>query len=555
MNIYRFSMYTACALVIGTALPGASCSPAEADPLTICGNGVTEGNEECDNGLAMNSDTVPNSCRTDCRWYYCGDGVTDVGEECDDGNNTSGDGCSDLCVHQLLCGDGLVEGVEQCDDGNTTSGDGCSSGCILEWVCGDGVCETDRQENCPACPEDCCPCGDGICDDAMGETCTLCHDDCCPDCGDGVLDPTEQCDDGNNADNDGCSAGCLDEDGTPTCGNGIWEAGEQCEDGNTTPGDGCDDACQVEYVCGDGLCEDSFGETCQICPPDCCPSCGNGTLEPTEGEECDGSDFGGLTCESACYTGGTPSCTSYCALDMSTCIGTLPICGNDTIECGESCDGSDLGGNTCNTFGLDGGTLACDGTCDYDLSGCGALLWYFWEDFEDPSTHGTWSFGTGEWEIGTIGAGDGPPSAYSGSYAMATNLGGSYANYDTYDVDRAVTPPINLTVATAPALRFFMYLDTELCCDGFAVFITTDAGASWSHLPNPTPAYNTTHGSYQCWQETSAFPSAWTQVDFDLTAYAGQTIELGFSFYSDLSVTYTGPHVDDILVAEPGAMP
>jgi hypothetical protein len=41
----------------------------------------------------------------------------------------------------------------------------------------------------------------------------------------------------------------------------------------------------------------------------------------------------------------------------------------------------------------------------------------------------------------------------------------------------------------------------------------------------------------------------------DLTAYAGQTIQLGFSFYSDISVTYTGPHVDDILVAEPGAMP
>ena len=34
-----------------------------------------------------------------------------------------------------------------------------------------------------------------------------------------------------------------------------------------------------------------------------------------------------------------------------------------------------------------------------------------------------------------------------------------------------------------------------------------------------------------------------------------KTIELGFSFYSDSSVTYTGPHVDDVLVAEPGDMP
>ena len=68
-------------------------------------------------------------------------------------------------------------------------------------------------------------------------------------------------------------------------------------------------------------------------------------------------------------------------------------------------------------------------------------------------------------------------------------------------------------------------------------------------------AFGTTQGGFQCFQETSSFPAAWTQIDFDLTSYAGQTIQLGFSFYSDGSVTYTGPHVDDVLVAEPGAMP
>ena len=46
-------------------------------------------------------------------------------------------------------------------------------------------------------------------------------------------------------------------------------------------------------------------------------------------------------------------------------------CGNDTRECSELCDGTDLGGQTCQTQGFDGGTLACNGTCNgFDTSGC-----------------------------------------------------------------------------------------------------------------------------------------------------------------------------------------
>ncbi len=36
-------------------------------------------------------------------------------------------------------------------------------------------------------------------------------------CGNGALDPGEQCDDGNNSDGDGCSAGCRDEDACSAC--------------------------------------------------------------------------------------------------------------------------------------------------------------------------------------------------------------------------------------------------------------------------------------------------------------------------------------------------
>lgn len=63
-------------------------------------------------------------------------------------------------------------------------------------------------------------------------------------CGDGYLDPGEQCDDGNNANGDGCSAICTVE---PVCGDGILQAGEQCDDGNTFDGDGCSANCSFEF--------------------------------------------------------------------------------------------------------------------------------------------------------------------------------------------------------------------------------------------------------------------------------------------------------------------
>lgn len=50
-----------------------------------------------------------------------------------------------------------------------------------------------------------------------------------------------------------------------------------------------------------------------------------------------------------------------------------PNCGNGSIEVGEVCDGSNLGGQTCVSQGFSGGTLACASDCaSFDTSGCNA---------------------------------------------------------------------------------------------------------------------------------------------------------------------------------------
>jgi hypothetical protein len=54
----------------------------------------------------------------------------------------------------------------------------------------------------------------------------------------------------------------------------------------------------------------------------------------------------------------------------TTTTTTLGSCGDNHVNlAGEQCDGTDLGGNTCATFGRFG-TIGCTAGCDLDLSGC-----------------------------------------------------------------------------------------------------------------------------------------------------------------------------------------
>jgi cysteine-rich repeat protein len=61
----------------------------------------------------------------------CGNGVVEPPELCDDGNLVDGDGCDSNCT-PTGCGNGIVTAGEQCDDGNTVSGDCCSATCMNE---------------------------------------------------------------------------------------------------------------------------------------------------------------------------------------------------------------------------------------------------------------------------------------------------------------------------------------------------------------------------------------------------------------------------------------
>ncbi len=114
-------------------------------------------------------------------------------------------------------------------------------------------------------------------------------------CGDGNLEPTEECDDGNTTDGDGCDETCL----LTGCGNGIATAGEQCDDGNADEQDECISNCEAA-TCGDGFvhafvepCDDGNSIETDDCRSGCIPAmCGDSILR-TGVEECDTGDARG----------------------------------------------------------------------------------------------------------------------------------------------------------------------------------------------------------------------------------------------------------------------
>jgi hypothetical protein len=67
---------------------------------------------------------------------------------------------------------------------------------------------------------------------------------------------------------------------------------------------------------------------------------------------------------------GAPTTTSTTTTGSTSTSTTIQQCGNGIAEGTEACDGGDLRGRTCGSFGFVFGQLACSAQCNYDTSGC-----------------------------------------------------------------------------------------------------------------------------------------------------------------------------------------
>ena len=298
----------------------------------------------------------------------CGNAVVDAGEQCD-GVNLLGLNCASLgytggtlacsacsldvssCTGSTaVCGNGKIEAGEECD-GNSMGGVTCAS---LGFTGGTLSCSACQRVT-SACVGGTASCGNGIVD--SGEEC------------DGLNLAGATCSSlGYTGGTLGCSAGCARDLSNCTgslasCGNGLIEPGEQCDLTNL----GGLTCVSLGFTGGSLTCSAACARNLTGCVSGAA-SCGNGNIEATE--QCDGSNLAGATCLSLGYTGGTLTCSAACLRNVSGCTGKKAVCSNGLIEAGEECDGSNLGGLTCASMGYATGALSCSTSCQRILTGC-----------------------------------------------------------------------------------------------------------------------------------------------------------------------------------------
>ncbi len=140
-----------------------------------------------------------------------------------------------------------------------------------------------------------------------------------PRCGNGIVEPGELCDDGNDDDLDACNGRC----GPASCGDGIVQQGEECDDANDDDGDACLRSC-ARARCGDGKlqrgvdeCDDGNRVDTDDCVACALARCGDGFVR-TGSEQCD--DANGNDDD---------QCSNTCR---------VPVCGDNRRQGTEACD-------------------------------------------------------------------------------------------------------------------------------------------------------------------------------------------------------------------------
>ena len=147
------------------------------------------------------------------------------------------------------------------------------------------------------------------------------------------------------------------------------------------------------------------------------------------------------------------------------------------------------------------------------------------ETFESGKNSWTSSGGT---EIGSPTSG--PGRGYLSSSCAASNLAGSYAD----GADGLLMSPVirlpQYTPGSQLTMTFHEWFEIESGWDQGRVEISTDSGSTWKLL------------------SARSGQSGWRETSVDLSAYAGQSIHMGFHFTSDPANSYAGWYIDDVKI-------
>ena len=316
------------------------------DPIpSYCGDGKLDADEECELPSTYDNEYCSQSTWT-CSGYKFG--TRDSKGFCNSGCNCVEDSFSYECVEDEC--DAECDSDDDCDDGNSRTTDYCKDNCLCAHdeepsFCGDGDVDPDEECELPStydnqfCPQSTETCygfklgtrdSKGFCNSYCQCTPDSFSYECVKDKCDAECDSDDDCDDGNSNTNDYCKNNCLcAHDEEPSfCGDGLVDADEDCELPSTYDNNYCPQSTWTCYGFKFGT-RDSRG----FCNSNCYCIEDSFSYECVEDEcdaECDSDD----DCDDW-----DPDTYDYCADNCVCKHDKVPeICGDGVLNTDEDCE-------------------------------------------------------------------------------------------------------------------------------------------------------------------------------------------------------------------------
>ncbi|NDJ77831.1 MAG: hypothetical protein GYB65_16395 [Chloroflexi bacterium] len=136
-----------------------------------------------------------------------------------------------------------------------------------------------------------------------------------------------------------------------------------------------------------------------------------------------------------------------------------------------------------------------------------------------------------------------PTEAYSGDYLWWSNRAD--------ESDTRLTRAFDLTGVDSATLNFMTWYHIEDLWDYAYVMVSTDDGATWTPLETGRTTTEDPHSNAYGPGYTGQ-SGEWVPESVDLSAYAGQEIQVRFEYITDDAVTQPGMVIDDISIPEIG---
>ncbi|MER7330642.1 MULTISPECIES: immune inhibitor A domain-containing protein [unclassified Micromonospora] len=165
--------------------------------------------------------------------------------------------------------------------------------------------------------------------------------------------------------------------------------------------------------------------------------------------------------------------------------------------------------------------------------------------------------GTTQVTLGPAGDSDGPKAqavvvnlpAQTQTTEYNTPFAGSYEWWSgsADDLKNSLTRTLDLTGATSASITAKAQWDIEEDYDYLFAEVSTNGGTSWTSLPNALIDAGETgiDGSSN---------GAWVDLTYDLSAYAGQTVQFRYRYATDGGVHFAGAFLDNISLTKNGTV-